>query len=120
MALRREEQGEELSGDLALVIAEQCLGSLVEREDATASVDCDNTIGGGVEHRRQLGDASVVRLPLQPELLDAGCGLFFLRRELGRELLLLGLLGRQHFEVAARHAVAEGHQRRRLALPVHT
>ena len=39
MAFRRKEQGEELARNLTLIIAEQRLGALVEREDAAAPVD---------------------------------------------------------------------------------
>ena len=51
MALRREQHQEALAGDLVLMVAEQALGGLVQRQDAAGQIERDGAVARPVEHR---------------------------------------------------------------------
>ena len=50
MALRREQHQQALAGDLVLMVAEQALGGLVQRQDAAGQIERDGAVARPVEH----------------------------------------------------------------------
>ena len=51
MALRREQHQQALASDLVLMVAEQALGGLVQRQDAAGQIERDGAVARAVEHR---------------------------------------------------------------------
>ena len=92
MALRREQHQQALAGDLVLVIAEQPLGRLVQRQDAAGRIEREGAVSRAVEHRLKVARRAVAHRRLALDRAQFG--------------LMLGVL-----------RAAQRNQRRRRAVP---
>jgi hypothetical protein len=99
VALGREQHEHALARDLVLVVAEQPLGRLVQRQDAAGGVERDRAVGRPVEHRLQIASRAVAHRRLafgraQPRLQ------FRFRRAAQRDQRRRGVVPRDRLSAA--------------------